>query len=75
MPDLNSFSQYLKEYEEEHGPVPKDEVEMNENGVGGKSSSSSGTGTPKGQDSRSVSPTHETTAKSDQLKSPAKVTS
>ena len=37
---------------------------MNENGVGGKSSSSSGTGTPRGQDSRSVSPTHESTTKS-----------
>jgi len=48
----------LKEYEEEHGPTPKEDVETNDN-IGGKSNSSSGTGTPRGQNSRSVSPTHE----------------
>ena len=48
----------LQEYEEEHGPTPKEDVETNDN-IGGKSNSSSGTGTPRGQNSRSVSPTHE----------------
>jgi len=48
----------LKEYEEEHGPAQKEDVEMNDN-VSGKSNSSSGTGTPRGQNSRSVSPTNE----------------
>lgn len=46
----------LKEYEAENGPTPIDDVEMSENGIGGKSGTSSGTGTPRGQDSGSVSP-------------------
>jgi len=47
----------LKEYEAEHGPTPIDDVEMTENGIGGKSGGSSGAGTPRGIDSGSVSPT------------------
>ena len=50
---------YLKEYEAEHGPTPNDDSELLENGVGGKSGNSSGSGTPRGQNSGSVSPTHE----------------
>ena len=53
-----NFLYYIKEYEEEHGPAQKEDVEMNDN-VSGKSNSSSGTGTPRGQNSRSVSPTNE----------------
>ena len=49
---------YFKEYEAEHGPTPSDDVDM-ENGGTGKSGSSSGAGTPRGQDSGSVSPTHD----------------
>lgn len=49
----------LKEYEAEHGPTPNDDSELLENGVGGKSGNSSGSGTPRGQNSGSVSPTHE----------------
>jgi len=48
----------LKEYEEEHGPAQKEDVEMNDY-VSGKSNSSSGTGTPRGQNSRSASPSNE----------------
>ena len=47
----------VQEYEAEHGPTPIDDVEMTENGIGGKSGGSSGTGTPRGIDSGSVSPT------------------
>ena len=50
---------YLKEYEAEHGPTPNDDVELLENGVSGKSGNSSGSGTPRGPNSGSVSPTHE----------------
>ena len=61
-----SYFIFVKEYEAEHGPTPNDDVEMENTGIG-KSGSSSETGTPRGQDSGSVSPNNDSNTTSSLL--------